>query len=127
MKTRRILLADDDRLMTHVLRLKLEEAGFCVEVVTDGEAGLACALAAAPDAVITDLQMPVMDGFRFARALRDNPATATIPIILLTGRGHILSQEEIESVAIDRVVPKPFSAREILALVESLLDREAAA
>lgn len=127
MKTRRILLADDDRLMTHVLRLKLEEAGFCVEVVTDGKAGLACALVEVPDAVITDLQMPVMDGYRFAKALRDNPATATIPIILLTGRGHILSQEKIEAASIDRVVPKPFSAREILELVEMLLDREAAA
>ena len=80
-----------------------------------------------PDAVITDLQMPVMDGYRFAKALRDNPATATIPIILLTGRGHILSQEKIEAASIDRVVPKPFSAREILELVEMLLDREAAA
>jgi CheY-like chemotaxis protein len=124
---RRILLADDDPLMTHVLRLKLEDAGYSVVVVANGEEGLRCALADVPDAVVTDLQMPVMDGYQFAIALRADARTARVPIVLLTGRGHILSPEDIEAAAIDQVVPKPFSAREILVLVEKLLDREAAA
>lgn len=124
---RRILIADDDPLMTHVLRLKLADAGFCVDVAANGEEGLTCAFANVPDAVVTDLQMPVMDGYQFAMALRGDSRTVRVPIVMLTGRGHILSSEQIEEAGISRVVPKPFSAREVLALVVSLLDREAAA
>ena len=113
--------------MTHVLRLKMEEAGYVVDVVRDGIEGLERAGAFRPDLIITDLQMPGMDGFGFACALREDPATSAIPIVLLTGRGHKLSAEQIASSGFVQVVPKPFSAREILRIVRSQIGSETAA
>lgn len=127
MSPKRILLADDDCLMTHVLRLKMEEAGYVVDTVRDGIEGLERARECRPDMIITDLQMPGMDGYRFACALRQDPATSSVPIVLLTGRGHKLSAEQIASSGIVRVVPKPFSAREILSIVQSQIGTETAA
>ena len=127
MSPKRILLADDDCLMTHILRLKMEEAGYVVDVVRDGLEGLERARECPPDMVITDLQMPGMDGYGFACALREDPATSSVPIVLLTGRGHKLSAEQIAGSGIVQVVPKPFSAREILRIVQAQIGTEFAA
>ena len=127
MSPKRILLADDDCLMTHVLRLKMEEAGYVVDTVRDGIEGLERVREFPPDMIITDLQMPGMDGYCFACALREDPATSSVPIVLLTGRGHKLSKEQIASSGIVQVVPKPFSAREILSIVQSQIGTETAA
>lgn len=118
---RTILVADDEAHITAVVALKLRNAGFVVITAADGEEAYEHACAKLPDLIITDLQMPYMDGLALATRLRANPNTAGIPTILLTARGHALSQADIAQTTIREVLSKPFSPREVLAKVEAIL------
>ncbi|MEQ8770656.1 MAG: response regulator [Phycisphaerales bacterium] len=109
-----VLLVDDEPHITHIVSRKLEGAGINTIIARDGEEGLRVAIDVVPDMVVTDLQMPRMTGFELASELRQNPATADIPVILLTARGYFLSQKELEQTNIREVMSKPFTARGLL-------------
>ncbi|WP_139559712.1 ATP-binding protein [Methylotetracoccus oryzae] len=116
----RILWADDNAdLRAYVARLLGER--FQVEAVADGEAALAAARTRRPDLVLADVMMPRLDGFGLLRALRDDPATAGIPVILLLARAGEESRIEGMGAGADDYLIKPFSARELLARVEGAL------
>ncbi len=116
---RTILLADDNADMRDYVRRLLEARGYGVLAVGDGEAALAQARAAAPDLILTDVMMPKMDGFQLLAAIRDDPALATIPVIMLSARaGEEAKIEGMERGADDYLV-KPFAARELLARVNA--------
>ncbi|HZI14480.1 MAG TPA: histidine kinase dimerization/phospho-acceptor domain-containing protein, partial [Myxococcus sp.] len=114
----RVLLADDNADMrAYVLRL-LSDAGWTVEAVRDGTEALEALRAQAPDLVLSDVMMPGLDGFGLLAALRADPRTADVPVILLSARaGEEATVEGLEAGANDYLV-KPFSARELLARVE---------
>jgi PAS domain S-box-containing protein len=114
----RVLLADDNADMrAYVLRL-LADAGWTVEAVRDGTEALEALRAQAPDLVLSDVMMPGLDGFGLLAALRADPRTADVPVILLSARaGEEATVEGLEAGANDYLV-KPFSARELLARVE---------
>ncbi|WP_395849326.1 ATP-binding protein [Cystobacter fuscus] len=115
-----ILLADDNVDMRDYVR-RLLETRFTVEAVADGRAALKAVRVRSPDLVLSDVMMPGLDGLGLLRALRADPRTATIPIILLSARaGEEATVEGIQSGADDYLV-KPFSARELLARVEGAL------
>ena len=114
----RVLLADDNADMRAYLT-RLLNRRFDVEAVTDGVAALAAAQAHQPDVILSDVMMPSLDGFGLVRALRDDPATKTIPIILLSARAGEESRIEGLVRGADDYLIKPFSARELLARVES--------
>ncbi|GGJ93604.1 ATP-binding protein [Pseudomonas matsuisoli] len=117
----RILLADDNADMRAYVQRLLVEAGYQVQAVADGRAAVDNALQDRPDLVLSDIMMPVLDGFGVIRALRDDPAAGDIPIILLSARaGEEASIEGIAAGADDYLV-KPFSARELIARVEGVL------
>ena len=115
-----ILLIDDEAHILHVVKLKLDEAGFDVLTAQDGKEGLAMALDRLPNLIITDHQMPFMTGGELSKRLRDNPSTNVIPIIMVTARGFDLSNDYLKT-NIAAVISKPFSPREILDRVQSLL------
>ncbi len=120
-KRARILLADDNADMRDYVR-RLLGTRYEVEAVADGEMALAAARERTPDLVLTDIMMPHLDGFGLLRALRDNPGTSTIPVIMLSARaGEEARVEGIEAGADDYLV-KPFSARELLARVGTHLE-----
>lgn len=120
-RRRRILLADDNADMRQYLR-RLLSPGYEVHPVGDGEAALAAALKDPPDLVLTDIMMPGMDGFALLQALRSDPRTSTIPVILLSARAGEESQVEgLQGGAADYLI-KPFSARELLARVSARLE-----
>jgi signal transduction histidine kinase/DNA-binding response OmpR family regulator len=117
----RILLADDNADMREYVRRLLSER-YEVETAADGEAALGAARARTPDLVLTDVMMPRLDGFGLLKALREDPATSVVPVILLSARaGEESRVEGIEAGADDYLV-KPFAARELLARVGTHLD-----
>lgn len=121
MQRRTALVVDDEAHITHVVTLKLRNAGFEVFTASDGEEAYEIACAKHPDIVITDLQMPYMTGLELCEQLRRNPATESIPAILLTARGHALSPDDIARTNIKEVLGKPFSPREVLQKAAALL------
>ncbi len=80
------LVVDDSMLIRHTVCRFLEERGFAVESATNGVDALEVLKAIAPDFIVTDLQMPKMDGYQLIDALRSKPETANIPIIILAGK-----------------------------------------
>ncbi|MBC7174353.1 MAG: response regulator, partial [Polyangiaceae bacterium] len=114
----RVLVADDNADMREYLR-RLLAPHYIVDLATDGATALARSRERTPDAVIADVMMPGMSGFGLVRALRDAPATRSVPVLLVSARaGEEAAIEGLESGADDYLV-KPFSARELLTRVAS--------
>lgn len=111
---------DDDATVSEVVVGYLNRAGFDVDVAADGPAAVAMAAVRVPDLVVLDLMLPGMDGLEVCRRIRDN---GPIPVVMLTARGdeedRILGLE----VGADDYVTKPFSPRELVLRVESVLRR----
>ncbi len=116
-----VLVADDDADIRDLVSYKLEQAGHQVVSVADGMSAVAAARAHAPDVAIVDVTMPGLSGMQVCAALRDDAATAEIPVILLSARAHAGdSRTGLQAGAVDYVT-KPFSPRELVQRVESLL------
>src|SRR5258708_15417878 len=116
----RILVADDNADMraylTHILGERWQ-----VEAVADGAAALAAALARPPDLIVADVMMPGLDGVALLRALRADPVTRVIPVLMLSARaGEEATVEGLDAGA-DDYLTKPFAARELLARVRTHL------
>jgi DNA-binding response OmpR family regulator len=118
----RILLVDDDASLLDVLSLSLEDAGHEVVRARDGVAGLRKAEQAGPDLVVSDVNMPGIDGYSLCRKLRDKGSK--VPILLLTARDGEIDQALGLELGADDYVVKPFSTRVLLARVAALLRRE---
>lgn len=123
--SRRILVVDDESHILHVLSLKLRNSGFIVDTAVDGEDALHQLASTQPDLVITDLQMPYVNGVELCRSLLSDPATADIPVIILTARGYALGSEAATLSNVQKVVSKPFSPRTILEQVRRVLGLDA--
>jgi len=85
---RRVLLAEDDRFLRKAAETALKRQGFTVLPAVDGEEALRTARAEAPHLILLDLIMPKMQGFEVLRALKADPATAAIPVIILSNLGQ---------------------------------------
>jgi DNA-binding response OmpR family regulator len=117
-----VLVAEDDADIRELVAYKLQQAGYQVVSVADGLAALAAARDNAPDVAIIDVSMPGLSGVQVCTALREHPATARIPVILLSARAHADDSETgLRAGAVDYVT-KPFSPRELVQRVESLLE-----
>lgn len=119
----RLLVVDDETHIVHVLALKLRNAGYDVRTAADGEEGFEFASQDPPDLIITDLQMPFLSGLDMCAKLKSQPSTCRVPAIMLTARGHALSQSDLGSTNIRLVLSKPFSPRQVLEEVERILGR----
>ncbi len=130
MSAKKILVVDDEPHITHVVTLKLTNAGYVVQQAHDGEEAYQIACQGGFDLVISDLQMPYMDGVELAVALRNKSVTRELPVVLLTARGYAVEQEDIDRTNIAEVLTKPFSPRRILEKVHEVIgpptDAEAA-
>lgn len=116
-----LVVADDEAPIRLVVAEKLRSAGFTIYEAQDGEEALALALKHRPVGLITDLQMPYMNGLELAMRLRASDTTSAIPVLLLTARGHILSDEQLARTNIRKVMSKPFGVRELLNFVQTRL------
>ncbi|AVH69614.1 response regulator [Nostoc sp. 'Lobaria pulmonaria (5183) cyanobiont'] len=116
----RILLADDNTDMRDYLWRLLSQR-YEVEVVTDGATALAAIQAQRPDLILSDLMMPGMDGFELLRQLRADPQRSELPVILLSAQPGEESRVSGLAAGADDYLIKPFSDRELLACIESIL------
>jgi len=121
MTTRTILIADDEPHLIHILSYNLKRTGAVVHVATNGEQCVELAKIVLPDLIISDYQMPLLDGLAAAIQLRADSRTANIPVLMLTARGHRLTAAQLAQTQIRAVLPKPFSARQLLAKINELL------
>jgi two-component system phosphate regulon response regulator PhoB len=126
---RKILIVDDEAYVSSVLALKFKNAGEHVVTASDGEEGFIAAQQEIPDLIVTDFQMPIFSGLEMAQKLKAEPATANIPLLMLTARGHRLLPSEMSATNIRAVLDKPFSVREVLTRANEIMDaaREQAA
>ncbi len=118
-----ILVADDDPDIRELITFKLEQSGYQVASCGDGPSALAAVGRSAPDLLLLDLNMPGMSGLDVCRAVRRDPATATVPVIMLTARTQEADVEASFSAGADDYIPKPFSPREVVSRVEAVLAR----
>jgi len=126
MKT--VLVVDDDDALRELILWKLTKGGYATLSAADGKAGLAAAIAAvtaghAPDLILVDWMMPKMTGIELCQALRDNPLTSPIPLILLTANRLDNEVERGFEVGVDDYILKPFNPKELLGRVRAVLTR----
>jgi two-component system phosphate regulon response regulator PhoB len=120
----RVLIVEDEKDVREMLRLNLKAGGFDVLEAHNGAEGLAIAKAELPSVVILDLMMPEMSGMEVCRALRRNPATSRIPILMLTAKSTEVDKVAGLEVGADDYVTKPFSPRELLLRVRAVARRQ---
>jgi DNA-binding response OmpR family regulator len=121
MTSHKILVCDDEPHILRVVGTKLSNAGFEVFTAADGEEAFGKAMEHHPSLVITDYQMPLLSGLELCAKLRAEPATSKTPIIMLTARGFAMEERDLADTNIRKVLPKPFSPRELLRTAQELL------
>jgi len=122
----RILVCDDEAHILHAVSFKLRTGGFEVVHANNGQEAIEWLESHTPDLVITDYQMPHVDGFELCKYLRGRPQTASVPILMLTAKALELSEEVVkDQFHIEAVLMKPFSPRGLLEQVRMTLARRA--
>jgi DNA-binding response OmpR family regulator len=119
----RILVVEDDKDIADLIAHSLQKAGYAVDTMASGSTVLARVRATPPDAIVLDLMLPGMDGLLVCQALRGDPGTAAVPIIMLTARGEEADRIRGLELGADDYVTKPFSPKELTARVGALLRR----
>lgn len=121
-----MLVVEDNPEHQAVIAEVVRRLGHQPTLAADGRAGLAAAIASRPDLVVADVDMPHLDGIRMCRALRENPGTADVPVVLITAYlpPGDTTLAEAEALA---VVPKPFSVKELTETLRSCIDVPAGA
>jgi DNA-binding response OmpR family regulator len=123
----KILIVDDDPDMVEMLRCVLTQAGYATRTATTGAEALSEARRSSPDLVVLDLLLPEMNGYGVCENLRRNPATASVPIVMMTVLpGQFPRLVGLES-GVNAFVHKPFQTQELISCVEGLLHSRAQA
>jgi DNA-binding response OmpR family regulator len=119
----KILVVDDEPDALEILGFKLKEAGFLPVFAKDGSRALTVARDERPALIVLDLMLPGVDGLEVCKILRRDPATATIPILMLTARAAEMDRVIGLELGADDYVTKPFSPRELVLRIKKLLAR----
>jgi two-component system alkaline phosphatase synthesis response regulator PhoP len=124
--TVRILLCDDEVTILRAAMFKLERSGFSVEDALDGEEAWSKILQQPPDVLVSDYQMPRLDGLGLIERIRSRPEFDDMEILLLTAKGFELPiQELVTRWRIRKVLPKPFSPRELVQIIQGIVAERA--
>jgi DNA-binding response OmpR family regulator len=118
-----VLVIEDEPDAAEVLQYNLEREGYHVLLACDGPSGLACARAERPEVVLLDVMLPGMDGIEVARALRSDPETRGIAIIMVSARGEESDVILGLGIGADDYIVKPFGIKEIVARIKAVLRR----
>jgi len=116
-----ILTVDDSASIRQMVSFTLKEAGYEVVEAVDGKDGVAKATAGKVDMVITDLNMPNMDGLELIRNLRANASTKFVPIVMLTTESQDSKKQEGKAAGATGWIVKPFKPDQLLGVVKKVL------
>ena len=119
----RILIIDDDIGFRDLLRLHLSSAGYQVQVAEDGVTGGRALLEQAPDLIVSDVNMPFLDGFELLSLMRSDAGTAAIPVILLSGRSDGDTMAKAVELGAADFLTKPVTRDQLLESVQACLER----
>jgi DNA-binding response OmpR family regulator len=116
-----VLLIEDEPNICEAIRFILMRGGFTVSVLSEGRDAEAEVRALRPDVVILDVMLPGRSGYEVLAALRADPETQALPVLMLTARGQSRDRAEAERVGASGFMTKPFSNADILAAVRALV------
>ena len=119
----KVLLVEDNEMNRDMLSRRLERRGYEVVIAVDGESGLALAGSEAPDLILMDMSLPVLDGWEATRRLKAEPATRHIPVIALTAHAMSSDREKALEAGCDDYDTKPVELPRLLGKIEALLNR----
>ncbi|MEK9826446.1 MAG: response regulator, partial [Methylotenera sp.] len=118
-----VLVVDDSLTMRKVLSRVLEREDYEVITANDGVDAIQVLQEVTPDIILTDIEMPRMDGFELSRYVRDNPATATIPLVVISSRTADKHRNVAKEIGVDAFLGKPVQDEELVAQVNALLQK----
>lgn len=119
---RTILLVDDDIFLVDIMAFTFKQSGFEIIKAHNGKEALEVLEKEKIDLILTDIMMPVMDGFELARNVKDNPNHKHMPIIFLTAKSNIEDKNKGFSLGINDYVVKPFNLKDLVSRINKVLD-----
>lgn len=120
----RVLIIDDSATIVALLRRMMRQNDLVTLEAGDAEAGIEIARSEVPDLIFLDIVLPGMNGFAALRALRRDPVTRDVPIIMISGNEQATEEFYVQRIGADDFMKKPFSRAEVFARIERLLDDE---
>ena len=123
----KILLVEDNEMNRDMLSRRLEKKGYTVVMACDGGAGVAMARSEAPDLILMDMSLPVMDGWTATREIKRDDGTRRIPVIALTAHALATDRDRALEAGCDDYDTKPIELTRLLGKIEGLLGRQASA
>jgi CheY-like chemotaxis protein len=122
----RILSIDDSPTVLKLIEMICQGAGYEVHLARNGREGVERAVEVRPDVILVDFIMPEMNGLQVCKALRENPATSEIPIVLVSSKGEAVGDRFVETLRVKHYCTKPFQADDLLAKLSEVLSSPAA-
>ena len=119
----KILVVDDEPDAIELVEFNLKQSGYAVTTATDGAEALKKARSHSPDLIVLDVMLPEMDGFEICKTLRLDPATAKVPILMLTAKAAEIDRVLGLELGADDYLTKPFSPRELLLRIKKIIAR----
>lgn len=122
---KKILVVDDEKDIVEVISMYLERENYELLAAYDGQEALQKIISQSPDLIVLDIMMPKMDGHSLNIKLKENPETKDIPVIIITGKGHL--REIItarEDVTVVDYLEKPFQMNELLKKIKNVLEKK---
>lgn len=119
--TGKVLIVEDEPHIVESLRFILSRDGFEVTALADAETAMETMPTIAPDVLVLDAMLPGASGFDLLRRLRDDPAWASLPVLMLTAKGQRRDREVAREVGANRFMTKPFANAEVVAAVRELV------
>ncbi|MDX5319178.1 MAG: response regulator [Actinomycetes bacterium] len=116
----RVLVVDDSRVIRELIAVNLAHEGFEVTTAADGQAAVDLATELHPDVVTLDVMMPRLNGFEAVQRLRQDPRTATIPVVMVTGRAQSADLDRGREVGVEAYLTKPFEPTDLVEVVTRL-------
>jgi twitching motility two-component system response regulator PilG len=121
MKKNRILVVEDEESLLKLESILFTSKGYAVTGARDGKSALAAIALERPDLVVLDIMLPDLDGFEICRAIKENPETSSLPVIMLTAKKSSKDLERGRLAGADAYITKPFKSVKVLEIIEGLI------